>query len=110
MTGYFARNPTENGKKRTMPSEDTQFKPGHPGGPGRPKGSRSKLSEAFLKALADDFEANGVATIDQLRMESPKDYVGTIGRLMPKLMELSGPDGESIPISGAVKFVKSSDE
>lgn len=89
-----------------MPSSDTQFKPGNPGGPGRPKGSRSKLSEAYLKALADDFEANGVETIEKLREDRPDIYVGAIGKLMPKLLELSGPDGTEIPIQGKVTFVK----
>jgi len=83
------------------------FLPGCSGGPGRPKGSRSKLSEAFLRVLADDFEVHGVEVIEQLRASDPDKYVANIGRLMPKLMELSGPDGESIPIGGVVKFVKS---
>lgn len=88
-----------------MPSEDTQFKPGQSGNPaGRPKGSRNKLSEAFLQALSDDFETNGVEVIETLRVESPKDYVATIGRLMPKLMELSGPEGRDLP-HGLVTFV-----
>ena len=90
-----------------MPSSDTQFKPGNPGGPGRPKGSRSKLSEAYLKALADDFDEHGVETIVKLREERPDIYVGAIGKLMPKLLELSGPDGAEIPVSGKVTFVKS---
>lgn len=79
-----------------MPKSDTQYKPGGPGGPGRPKGSRNKLSEAFLKALADDFEDNGVSTIAKLRKSSPAQYCNVIAKLMPKLMELSGRDGGPI--------------
>ena len=97
-----------------MPSSDTQFKVGNPGGPGRPKGSRSKLSETFLQVLADDFDEYGLETIQKLRSERPDVYVGAIGRLMPKLLELSGPDGEAIAVSGKVSFAKvpnaSSDE
>ncbi len=90
-----------------MPKEDTQFKPGQSGNPaGRPKGTRSKLSEAFLKALSDDFEANGLETVEKVRADKPDAYLNVIGKLMPKLMELSGPDGESIPVSGTVKFRK----
>lgn len=90
-----------------MPREDTQFKPGQSGNPaGRPKGSRSKLSEAFLRALADDFEANGVETVAELRISDPDKYIATIGRLMPKLMELSGPDGKELP-NGLVTFAES---
>ena len=92
-----------------MPSSDTQFKPGNPGGPGRPKGSRSRLSEAFLKALSDDFAENGVEVIQNLRTDSPKDYVAAINKLMPKLMELSGPDGAELP-HGMVTFVGSKPE
>ena len=72
---------------------DGRFAAGNPGGPGRPKGSRSKLSEAYLKALADDFEKNGVETIVRLREERPDIYIGAIGKLMPKLLELTGEDG-----------------
>ena len=95
-----------------MPSEDTQFKPGQSGNPnGRPKGSRSKLSEAYLQALANDFEEHGVDTIQKLREDRPDIYVGAIGKLMPKLLELSGPDGYEIPLSGKVTFVgKPSDD
>jgi hypothetical protein len=92
-----------------MPSEDTQFKLGNPGGPGRPKGSRSKLSEAFLKALSDDFQEHGVKVIHKLRDDKPEVYIGSIVKLMPKLMELSGPDGNEIPLSGTVTFKKVKD-
>lgn len=94
-----------------MPSTDTQFKPGQSGNPnGRPKGARSKLSEAFLRVLADDFEAHGIETIERLRQDSPAQYAGVIGKLMPRLMELSGPDGEELPTSLSVTFVRAKDE
>ncbi len=91
-----------------MAKEDTQFKPGQSGNPaGRPPGSRSKLSEAFLKALADDFDEHGLKTVQKVRDDKPDAYLNVIGKLMPKLMELSGPDGDAIPLSGKVTFVKS---
>ncbi len=80
------------------------------GNPGRPKGSRNKLSEAFLRVLSDDFQENGIEVIERLRQESPAQYANVIAKLMPKLMELSGPDGDSIPVSGTVRFVKSKKE
>ena len=86
-----------------MPSEDTQFKPGHPGGPGRPKGSRNKLSEDFLRALSDDFSGNGIAAIEKVRAEQPAAYLNVIAKLMPRLLELSGPDGE--PISTVLNYI-----
>jgi hypothetical protein len=74
-----------------MPKEDTQFKPGHPGGPGRPKGSKNKLSESFLQALAEDFEEHGKEAIETVCRESPGEYLRIIAGLMPKelLMEVS---------------------
>ena len=89
-----------------MPKSDTQFKPGQSGNPaGRPKGSRSKLSEAFLKALADDFDEHGLETVAKVRDDKPDAYLNVIGKLMPKLMELSGPDGAEIPTKATVEYV-----
>ena len=88
-----------------MPSSDTQFKKGNPGGPGRPKSSRNKLSEEFLKVLADDFIEHGVGVIEKLRTKQPAQYCQLIGKLMPKLMELSGPDGNSIDMEWTVVIV-----
>ena len=94
-----------------MAKEDTQFRPGESGNPnGRPKGSRNKLSEAFLKALADDFEQHGVDAIQKLREESKDKYCNVIAKLMPKLMELSGPDGSEVPITGTLKIVRARDK
>lgn len=88
-----------------MSSQDTEFQAGHAGGPGRPKGSRNKLSEAFLQILADDFEENGKSVIVELRQNQPAQYCNVIGRLMPKLMELSGPDGNTLQHELTIKSV-----
>jgi hypothetical protein len=90
---------------------DHLFKPGQSGNPaGRPKGSRNKLSEAFLKVLAEDFEAHGEKVIERLRTEQPAQYANVIAKLMPKLMELSGPDGTEIPLAGVLKIVRARDK
>ena len=66
-------------------SKPWQFKPGNNANPsGRPKGSRSKLQENFLKALSDDFDEGGIAAIQTMRLERPSDYVRAIASLMPK--------------------------
>lgn len=55
-----------------------------PGNPGKPKGARHALGEAFIKALHDDFEKHGVATIETVRTEKPDAYVKVIASLLPK--------------------------
>jgi hypothetical protein len=54
---------------------------------GRPNGSRNKLTEAFLQALADDFDANGKEVIERVRTERPHDYLKVSASVMPKRME-----------------------
>ena len=50
-----------------------EVKPGEVRNPaGRPKGSRNKLSDAFLQALADDFEAHGKGVVETVRTERPQ--------------------------------------
>lgn len=63
------------------PPVEHQFKPGNPG---RPKGSRNKLGEAFIEALHDDFNEHGVEAITKMRAEDPGGYVRVIAGLLPK--------------------------
>ena len=43
---------------------------------------RGKLSENFLRAIQSDFEINGAAVIEQLRLKSPEKYVEIAARLI----------------------------
>lgn len=59
------------------------------GNPGRPKGSRNKLGEAFIEALHDDFAQHGVAAIETVRTEKPDQYLKVIASLLPKDINLN---------------------
>jgi hypothetical protein len=63
------------------PPVEHQFKPGNPG---RPKGSRNKLGEAFLEKLLEDFAEHGVEAIAACRTNSPETYVRVIAGILPK--------------------------
>lgn len=76
-------------KTRGKPFGDEHVgKPFQPGNPGRPKGSRNKLGEAFVAALHDDFQANGVKVIETVRTERPHEYLKVVASLLPKQVEI----------------------
>ena len=41
-----------------------------------------------MKALADDFDAHGVAVIEKVRTERPHDYLKIIVAVLPRRMEI----------------------
>lgn len=66
------------------------WKPGQSGNPaGRPKGARSKLGEAFLKALQQDFAEHGAAVIERVRLTKPDAYLRIIAYLLPRDVNLN---------------------
>jgi hypothetical protein len=66
-----------------------RFKPGQSGNPlGRPKGSRNKVSEKLLEALAIDFDAHGQNVIETVRAEKPHEYLKIVASLVPKHLEI----------------------
>jgi hypothetical protein len=69
-------------------NEATRFKPGRSGNPkGRPKGSRHRISEAFLGDVLADYEKHGAATIERMRQDDPAAYVRMVVSLVPKQIE-----------------------
>jgi len=62
---------------------DGRFLTGNNGGK-RPKGSRNKLSEAFLSALVTDFQEHGADAIETLRRTDPKAYLQIIAVVTAK--------------------------
>src|SRR4051794_7874149 len=68
------------------PPVEHRFKPGEGG---RKRGSRNKLGEDFLQALAEDFEMHGTAVIERVRNEKPDAYIKVIASLLPKDLNLN---------------------
>lgn len=63
----------------------TLFQPGVSGNPnGRPKGSRNKFTELFMKTLVEDFTASGADSLKKLREKDPEVYFRLIISLIPK--------------------------
>lgn len=74
-------NGAETGQPKPMPGVETRFKPGNPG---RPKGSRNKLGEAFIADLHEDWSENGKAALVACREQNPAAYVKVVASLLPK--------------------------
>jgi len=82
------------GNQTEMPKEDTQFKPGNLGGPGRPLGSKNRLSEYFLTELAYHFEEHGREAIERVFDDRPGEYLRIIAALIPRELLLEVSTGE----------------
>jgi hypothetical protein len=78
--------PITNGRK-----SDGTFGKGNRFSSGRPRGSKHKLSEGFIHALADDFEVHGEKAIQRMREDDPSGYIRVIAGLMPKQIGIERP-------------------
>jgi hypothetical protein len=64
-------------------AETTRFKPGQTVNPnGRPKGSRHKLSEAFIADIYNDWQKHGAEVIEGVRRDKPAVYVKIVASLI----------------------------
>ena len=90
------------------------WKPGQSGNPaGRPRGSRNKLGEDFIAALAADFIEHGPMVIEKVRVEHPMAYLKLIASVIPQdvacevhdYADLSDEDLEQLILDEAFKIV-----
>jgi hypothetical protein len=65
------------------------FVTGHIGGPGRPKGSRNRLTEQFISDLCHEWELSGAAALKEIAKTSPVDYVRVVAALVPHKVDLA---------------------
>lgn len=79
--------PNSNGIKR-----DTRFKAGNKLG-GRPKGSRSKLSEVYLADCYQLWLEKGNQALRDMLADSPTKFCQMISAIVPKSIEIDPTDG-----------------
>lgn len=64
--------------------EKSRFLTGNNGGPGRPKGSRNKLTEHFVADVYADWQEHGAQAIADVREKSPTDYLKVVAGVITK--------------------------
>src|ERR1700760_77012 len=61
------------------------FKAGQSGNPaGRRPGSKNRLTDVFVSAIADDFAEHGAKVIARVRRDDPAAYLKIIGSFVPR--------------------------
>lgn len=93
-----------------MRDDKGRFQTGNKASPGRPVGSRAKLSEAFLAALCADFMEHGAAVVEKVRQEKPEAYLKLIASILPKQLEVSGGLFDEISDDDLAALVKAAGE
>ena len=67
-----------------------RFLKGHKGIGGRGKGSRNKLSEAFLTDLHKTWLKHGKKVLDKVAESHPETFLRVCATVLPKAMEIDG--------------------
>ena len=56
--------------------------------PGRPKGTRNKLTKGFIAAMCQDFDRYGIEVVESVRRDKPEAYLKVIASLVPQQVEV----------------------
>ena len=64
---------------------------------GRAKGSRNRMSNGFIEALAKEFDEHGAGAIRIARTKHPLDFLKLIASLVPKEFEITDSRLRDIP-------------
>jgi hypothetical protein len=68
--------------------ETGRFVSGNNGGPGRQRGSRNKLGEAFLTDVYESWQKHGRETLEQMRRDDPAAYVRLVANILPDKLDV----------------------
>jgi hypothetical protein len=71
---------TNGSNEVTIRDERGRYLKGMPGGPGRPAGSRNKLTEYFLGDMLDAWVERGREAIDRVIEERPEAFLAVVAR------------------------------
>jgi len=79
------------------------FEKGNPGGPGRPKGSRNKLTEDFISDVYAHWQDTGKEAVIQMQQEDNTQFVRMVASLLPKDHNIKLDDFDDLPIDELIR-------
>lgn len=97
---------------KVKPAQDPKtgrFVSENSGGPGRPKGSRNKLGEAFLKDMQQAWEERGPEVIQEVMNEKPDQFLKVVASILPKELNLNVNDVDSLEHDELIERIRNLD-
>lgn len=76
-----------------------------PGNPGRPFGSRNRLSKRVARSILRDFESHQDELLERLRRWFVPQYVQLVSRLLPKQLEVGGVELDSLDEAEVLRLI-----
>ena len=75
------------------------------GGPGRPFGSRNRVSKRVARAILADFEAHQAELLPRLRHWFLPQYLSLVARLMPRLEETGAVELDALSEADTARLI-----